>query len=149
MSLLSRVLKRMPPVRRLEAERDALRGERDSMQLKVRAISARMGILEEQGRVLAVERDRCAEQVKVQTAEQGRLSAQLRAALAACDAVAAERDTLKADRDALLAQQEDAGGERDQPTHDPDRLRQDAAAGPMPANSSLSPVKEEASRQDH
>ena len=103
LSLLSRVMKRMPPVRRLEAERDALRGERDSMRLKVRAISARMGILEEQGRVLASERDRCAEQLRVQAAEQGRLSAQLRAALEARDAVAAERDRLKADRDVLTA----------------------------------------------
>ena len=147
MSLLSRLLMRMPPVRRLEAERDALRGERDSMRLKVRAISARMGILEEQGRVLTGERDRLAEQARVHMVEQGRLSAQLKAAQEACDAVAAERDQLKADRDASIAQQEDAAGWRDQPACDPDRLRQDAAARPMRAVPLSGPVAGDASRQ--
>lgn len=101
MSLLSRALMWIPRVRRLEEERDALRGERDSMRLRVRAISAKMGVLEEQGRVLAGERDRCAEQARTQAAEHGRLSAQLRAVLEARDAVAAERDQLARDLDQL------------------------------------------------
>lgn len=146
MSLMSRVLKWMPLVRRLEAERDALRGERDSMRLKVRAISARMGVLEEQSRVLAGERDHCAEQVRVQTAEHGHLSAQLRAALEACNAAVAERDKLKADCDALAAQ-DDATAERDQPARDPDRLRQGAAASSMLATTLPGPVAGEASEQ--
>ncbi len=132
MILLSRVLMRIPAVRRLEEERDALRGERDSMRLKVRAISAKMGVLEEQGRVLASERDRCAEQVKARTVDHERLSAELRAALEACDAVAAERDRLKADRDALVVQREVVAGERDQLARDLDRLRQGAAAKEAP-----------------
>ena len=119
LSLLFRALMRIPRVRRLEEERDALRGECDSMRLKVRAISAKMGVLEEQGRMLASERDSLADLAKAQVAEHGRLSAQLRAALEACDAVTAERDKLKASRDAPIAQSEDAVGERGQFAHDP------------------------------
>jgi len=138
---------RIPRVRRLEEERDVLRAERDSMRLKVRATSAKMGVLEEQVRVLVGERDRYAEQVKAQVAEHGRLSEQLRAALAASGAAAAERDKLKADHDALIVQQEDAVSKRDQLVHEPGRARQGAAASLSPAISSPGPAKEKASGQ--
>lgn len=102
MSLLSRAVMRIPAVRRLEQERDAFRGERDSMRLKVQAISAKMGILEEEGRVLVREVGRQAEQAKSQAAEHDRLSAKLAETLVAHDAVTAEHEKLKADHDAIL-----------------------------------------------
>ena len=105
MSLLFSVLDRIPAVRRLSAERDALRSERDSMRLKVRAASAEMGTLEEQGRVSQGERNRLAEQV----AQQAR---QLEAALATTEALTKERDELAEERDALAAQR-DAAAERE------------------------------------
>lgn len=147
MSLLSRALMRIPRVRRLEEERDALRAERDSMRLKVRATSAKMGVLEEQVRVSAGERDRHAEQVKAQAAEHGRLSEQLRAALAACGEAMAERDKLKADHDALIVQREGTASERDQFVRGPGRVRQGAAASLSPAAASPGPATEEASGQ--
>lgn len=147
MSLLFRVLMRIPAIRRLEEERNTLRAERDSMRLKVRAASAEMGVLEEQGRVLVGERHRCAEQVEVQTAEHERLSEQLTAALEVCDAATAERDRLKADRDALIVQRENAISERDQFARNLDQLRQGAATGPSSALSPPHPATEEANRQ--
>ena len=149
MSLLFRTLMRMPAVRRLGEERDALRAERDSMRLKVRAASAEMGMLEEQGRVLAGARDRCAEQVTALTAERERVSEQLRAAREVCDAAMAERDRLKADRDALVVQRDDAMRERDQLARDLDRLRRGAAASSMPAPSPPHPATERRSEQGH
>ena len=147
MSLLFRVLMRIPAVRCLEEERNALRAERDSMRLKVRAASAEMGVLEEQGRVLVGERDRCADQVKAQTAEHERLSEQLRAAQEVCDAATAERDRLKVDRDASIVQRKNAISERDQLARDLDRLRQGAATGLSSALSPPLPATEEATEQ--
>ncbi len=81
------ILGHYPPVRRLQRERDALRGEHNSMQLKLRAASAEMGVLEEQCRVLQAERDRLRIRA-TQTADYERQAARLRVALAAGQDVA-------------------------------------------------------------
>jgi len=111
-SILFHVLHWMPPVRRLQAERDALRGEHNSMQLKLRAASAEMGVLEEQCRVLQAERDRLRKRA-TQTADYERQAARLRVALAAGQDVARERDSLAAGHASLVEQRDAAVAERD------------------------------------
>ncbi len=82
------------------------------MQLKLRAASAEMGVLEEQCRVLQAERDRLQKRA-AQTADYDRQAAQLKAALGAGEDVARERDSLAADRAALVEQRDAAVAERD------------------------------------
>ena len=112
MSVLFHFLQWMPPVRRLQRERDALRGEQNSMQLKLRAASAEMGVLEEQCRVLQAERDRLRKRA-TQTADYERQAARLRVALAAGQDVTRERDTLAGEHASLIEQRDAAVAERD------------------------------------
>jgi hypothetical protein len=70
------------------------------MRLKVRAASAEMGVLEDQGRALKSERDRLVQDVARQTTELEGQATQLADALAANEAMAKERDALAAERDA-------------------------------------------------
>ena len=96
MNPLFRLLQRIPAIRRLQDERDGLRGDQNSMQLKLRAASAEMDDLEEQCRVLRRERD----QLAAATAEH---AAQMEAALLANAALVKERDNLLEERRALTA----------------------------------------------
>ena len=94
MTPLFRLLQRtFPAVRRLQDERDGLRGDQNSMQLKLRAASAEMDDLEEQCRVLRQERDQLAEAVARQAADH---AAQIEAARLANAALLKERDALLA-----------------------------------------------------
>jgi uncharacterized protein YhaN len=104
--MLSRILRLFPEIRLLEAERDRMRGERDSMMLKVRATSAKMGIFEEEARVSRSERDRLRQEVARCSAACERLEGRLRAALAAGGAVTKERNRLAEELATLVAQQE-------------------------------------------
>lgn len=96
MNPLFRLLQRIPAIRRLQDERDGLRGDQNSMQLKLRAASAEMDDLEEQCRVLRRERD----QLAAATAEH---VVQMEAALLANAALVKERDNLLEERRALTA----------------------------------------------
>lgn len=96
MNPLFRLLQRIPAIRRLQDERDGLRGNQNSMQLKLRAASAEMDDLEEQCRVLRRERD----QLAAATAEH---VAQMEVALLANAALVNERDALLEERRALMA----------------------------------------------
>ena len=100
MNPLSRLLQRIPAVRRLRDERDGLRADQNSMQLKMRATSAGMDDLEEQCRVLRRERDQVAEAAARRAAEH---AAQIEAALLANAGLARERDALLEERRALMA----------------------------------------------
>lgn len=102
MTLLFRLLQRIPSVRRLQDERDGLRADQGSMQLKLRAASAEMGVLEEQCRVLRRERDQLAESAVRHAAEHG---AQIEAALLANAALLKERDDLAEERRARTARE--------------------------------------------
>jgi len=129
LTLLSRVLRRLPAVRRLEKECDRLRSEQNSALLKARALSAKMGVLDAQVRMFRGERDSEAEKVKHLTTEHQRTATQFRLASEACDALTKERDALTADRGALTAQRDEAIHERDQLARELDRYRQDATPG--------------------
>lgn len=113
MTSLFRLLLRIPAVRRLQDERDGLRADQNSIQLKLRAASAEMGVLDEQCRVLRRERDQLAEAATRQAAEHG---LQIEAAQRANAALLRERDALAADKAAAQA-------ERDQMARDLDELR--------------------------
>ena len=89
MNPLFRLLQRIPAIRRLQDERDGLRGNQNSMQLKLRAASAEMDDLEEQCRVLRQERDQLVEAAAQRAAEHA--------------ALVKERDTLLEERRALMA----------------------------------------------
>lgn len=91
MTPLFRLLQRLPAVRRLRDERDGLRADQNAMQLKLRAASAEMGVLEEQCRVLRRERDQLTETAARRAVEHG---AQIDAALLANAALLKERDAL-------------------------------------------------------
>lgn len=129
MTPLFRLLQRIPAVRRLENERDDLRAGQSSMQLKLRAASAEMGVLEEQCRVLRRERDQLAEAAARQASEHG---LQIEAAQRANAALLQERDALVEERRTLAADKAAAQAERDQVARDLDGLRRagsDAATG--------------------
>ncbi len=115
MSLLFRLLQWVPDIQRLEAERDTLRSEQNSIKLKLRAASAEMGVLEEQLRVLQAERDSQA--------------ARLKAANTASEALTKERDGLLQERRALIAQNEAARVERERTAALPEVRRQKAGPG--------------------
>ena len=88
MTPLLRLLQRIvPAVRRLRDERDGLRGDQNSMQLKLRAASAEMDDLEEQCRELRRERDQLVEAA-------ARHAAQIESARLAHAALLKERDAL-------------------------------------------------------
>ena len=106
MNPLFRLLQRIPAIRRLQDERDGLRANQNSIQLKMRAASAEMDDLEEQCRVLRRERDRLAEAATRQAAEH---VAQIEAALLANAALVKERDALLEERRTLMAHKETAG----------------------------------------
>lgn len=119
MTLLFRLLQRIPAVRRLQDERDGLRADQNSMQLKLRASSAEMGVLEEQCRVLRRERDQLAEAAARQAAEHG---SQIEAARLANATLLRERDALVEERRAQAADKA-ARPERDGVARDPDDTR--------------------------
>lgn len=96
MNPLLRLLQRIPAIRRLQDERDGLRGNQNSMQLKLRAASAEMDDLEEQCRELRRERDQLTQAAAEHTA-------QIEAALLANAALIKERDALVEERRALMA----------------------------------------------
>lgn len=100
MNPLFRLLQRIPAIRRLQDERDGLRGNQNSMQLKLRAASAEMDDLEEQCRVLRQERDQLAQATARRAAEH---AAQIEVALLANAALVKERDALLEERRALMA----------------------------------------------
>ena len=107
MTPLFRLLQRIvPTVRRLQDERDGLRGDQNSMQLKLRAASAEMDDLEEQCRVLRRERDQLVEAAAQQATDH---AAQIESALLANAALAKERDELAEERRALMARKATAG----------------------------------------
>jgi len=133
LSLLFRLLQRMPAVQRLQEERDGLRAERNSMQLKLRAASAEMGVLEEQCRVLQRERDRLTEEVTRRTTEHESQAARLKAALAAGEVLTKERDSLAEERRVLIARGDAASAERDRVAGALDKLRQEAGTRPQEA----------------
>ncbi len=112
LSVLFHLLQWMPPVRSLQRERDTLRGEQNSMQLKLRAASAEMGVLEEQCRVLQAECDRLRKRA-TQTANYERQAARLRIAMDAGQDLARERDTLAAEHASLVEQRDAVVAERD------------------------------------
>lgn len=99
---LFRLLQRIPAIRRLQDERDGLRGDQNSMHLKLRAASAEMDDLEEQCRVLQRERDQLIEAA-------AQRAAQIEAALLANAALVKERDALLEERRTLVAHKEAAG----------------------------------------
>ena len=96
MTPLFRLLQRIPAVRRLQDERDGLRGDQNSMQLKLRAASAEMDDLDEQCRLLRRERDQLARAAADH-------AFQIEAARAANAALIKERDALIEERRALMA----------------------------------------------
>ena len=96
MTPLFRLLQRIPAVRRLQDERDGLRGDQNSMQLKLRAASAEMDDLDEQCRMLRRERDQLAKAAADH-------ASQIEAAHAANAALLKERDALIEERRALMA----------------------------------------------
>lgn len=106
MNPLFRLLQRIPAIRRLQDERDGLRGDQNAMHLKLRAASAEMDDLEEQCRVLRRERDQLAEAAARQAAEH---AARIEAALLANAALVKERDALLEERRALTAHKAAAG----------------------------------------
>ncbi len=106
MTPLLRLLRRIPAIRRLQDERDGLRGDQNSMQLKLRAASAEMDDLEEQCRVLRQERDQLAGAAARRAAEH---AAQIEAALVENAALLKERDALLEERRTLMAHKEAAG----------------------------------------
>lgn len=120
MTPLFRLLQHIPAVRALQDERDVLRGEQNSMRLKLRAASAEMDVIEEQCRVLRRERDGLAAAMARQAAEH---ASQLQASLAASAALTKERDDLGAECRALTAQKDAAEAERSQAARDLEELR--------------------------
>jgi len=123
LSLLFRLLRSMPEIRQLLQECDELRSEQKSMRLKAQAVSAQMGVLEEQNRRLLAERDRLTEGSARQATEIGRQAALLADARVAGEVASQERDRVAAERDALIAER--------------DALRESMpvpGAGPMIAN---------------
>ena len=101
---LFRLLQRIfPAVRRLQ---DDLRGDQNSMQLKLRAASAEMDDLEEQCRELRRERDQLVEAAARRAADH---AAQIEAARLANAALLKERDALAEERRALVARKAAAG----------------------------------------
>ena len=103
MTPLFRLLQRISPsVRRLQDERDGLRGDQNSMHLKLRAASAEMDDLEEQCRTLRRERDHLAKAAADHAAK-------MEAALQANAALLKERDALLEERRALTAHKAAAG----------------------------------------
>ena len=96
MTPLFRLLQRIPAVRRLQDERDDLRGGQNSMQLKLRAASAEMDDLEEHCRVRRRERDQLAKAAADH-------ASQIEAARLANAALLKERDALVEERRALMA----------------------------------------------
>lgn len=129
MTLLFRLLQRIPAVRRLEDERDELRAEQNSARLKLRAASAEMGVLEEQCRVLQRERDQLAETMARRTREQ---ASQVEAARAETAMAIKERDDLSKQHRVLAAQRDAIVVERNQIAHALDDLR--ATAGSAQAS---------------
>lgn len=125
LTLLFRILRRLPAVQRLENECDRLRSEQNSALLRARVISAKMGVLDAQVRTMQDERVKETEAVRNLTAEHQRIVAQLRLASEACGAITQERDTLVADRGTLTAQRDEAIHERDQLARELDRYCQD------------------------
>ena len=114
MTLLFRLLTRIPTVRQLQDERDDLLAEQNSARLKLRAASAEMGVLEEQCRVLQRERDQLTETLARQTAEH---ASQAKATLAEhailtkrCNDLGEERLDLIAQRDAVEAERDAIAG---------------------------------------
>ena len=104
---LFRLLQRIfPAVRRLQDERDGLRGDQNSMQLKLRAASAEMDDLEEQCRELRRERDQLVEAAARRAADH---AAQIEAARLANATLLKERDALAEERRALMARKAAAG----------------------------------------
>ena len=107
LTLLFRLLQRIvPAVRRLQDERDDLRGDQNSMQLKLRASSAEMDDLEEQCRVLRRERDQLVEAAARRAAEH---AAQIESAHLANAALLKERDALAEERRTLTGRTATAG----------------------------------------
>ena len=129
MTLLSRMLHRLPAVQRLEKACDRLRAEQNSALLKARAISAKMGVLDAQVRTLRGERDNEAEKARNLTADCQSTVTEFQLASEACDALTKERDALAADRGALTAQRDQAIHQRDQLARELDRYRQHAVSG--------------------
>lgn len=125
MTLLFRLLQRIPAVRRLQDERDELQAEHNSARLKLRAASAEMGVLEEQCRVLQRERDQLTEAAARQATEH---ASRIQAALAETAAVIHERDHLGEEHRALLAQKAAVEAERDQIARTLDDFRSTAGA---------------------
>ncbi len=96
MTPLFRLLHRiLPAVRRLQDERDGLRGDQNSMRLKLRAASAEMDDLEEQCRMLRRERDQMAKAAADH-------ASQVEEARLANAALLKERDALIEERRALM-----------------------------------------------
>lgn len=129
MSLLFRLLRLVPAVQRLEAERDTLRSEQNSIKLKLRAASAEMGVLEEQLRVLQGDRDRLVKAAAGHKMEHDSQAVRLKAAVAASEALTRERDTLAQERRALIAQNEAARTERERMAKASDSRRQKTGPG--------------------
>lgn len=125
MTPLFRLLQRIPAVRRLQDERDDLRADQSSMQLKLRAASAEMGVLDEQCRVLRRERDRLAEAAARQAAEHG---SQIEAAQRAQAALRREHDALIEEHRASTADKMAAQAERDQMARELEGLRHAGSA---------------------
>ncbi len=111
MTLLFRLLQRIPAIRRLQDERDELYADQNSARLKLRAASAEMGVLEEQCRVLQRERDQLTEAAARQTTE---YASRIQAALAETASAIRERDHLGEEHRALIAQKAAVEAERDQ-----------------------------------
>ncbi len=126
MTLLFRLLQRVPSVQRLQKERDSLHGDLGSMRLKLRAASAEMDVLEDQCRVLRRERDQLAEAAVRQATDH---ASQIKAALLANAALLKERDLLAEENRALVAQEASPDG-RGPDVRSLDGLRR---TGPMEA----------------
>lgn len=125
MTLMFRLLQRIPAVRRLQNERDDLLAEQNSARLKLRAASAEMGVLEEQCRVLQRERDQLAETVARQVAEH---ASHVEATLAEHAVLTKQRDDLGEEHRVLIAQRDAIEAERDQCARTLDGLRSTAGS---------------------
>lgn len=125
MTPLFRLLQRIPAVRRLQDERDDLRADQSSMQLKLRAASAEMGVLDEQCRVLRRERDQLAEAAARQATEHG---SRIEAAQLAHAALRREHDALIEEHRASTADKTAEQAERDQMARELDGLRRTGSA---------------------
>jgi len=125
LTLLFRLLQRIPAVGRLQNERDELLAEQNSARLKLRAASAEMGVLEEQCRVLKRERDQVTETMARQTADQ---ASQIKAMLAEHAILAKQCDDSAVERRVLITQRDAIEIERDQIARDLDGLRSKVGA---------------------